>query len=153
MDYPAPASRGQSSGNVFPDSQFFARDKCLSRQTSCQLSRQKQSHENQRVPILRTNYRLTSTHISLRMQCECTATRDVSTAELDSDSSAGKKPAACCGSWRAPFRFSECIETMNPPPTPPRRGAERFGQFPSWEGSGVGSLPTVHGEPCRALGP
>ena len=27
---------------------------------------------------------------------------------------------------------------MNPPPTPPRRGAARYGQFPSWEGLGVG---------------
>src|SRR5262245_20010423 len=26
----------------------------------------------------------------------------------------------------------------NPPLTPPRRGAVRAGQFPSWEGSGVG---------------
>ena len=46
---------------------------------------------------------------------------------------------------------------MNPPPTPPRRGAGRLGQFPSWEGSGVGLLPAVHGEPprpcVRALGP
>src|SRR6266446_6288576 len=30
---------------------------------------------------------------------------------------------------------------MNPPPTPPRRGAARRGQFPSWEGSGVGLSP------------
>ena len=36
---------------------------------------------------------------------------------------------------------------MNPPPTPPRRGAGRRGQFPSWEGSGVGLLPAVHGDP------
>jgi len=38
---------------------------------------------------------------------------DISLAGLCSDSSAGKMQAALYGSWRAPFRFSECIGTMN----------------------------------------
>src|SRR5439155_16341073 len=33
------------------------------------------------------------------------------------------------------------IAPLNPPPAPPRRGATPAGQFPSWEGSGVGWLP------------
>src|SRR5436190_19243767 len=32
------------------------------------------------------------------------------------------------------------IAPLNPPPAPPRRGAPPVGQFPSWEGSGVGWL-------------
>src|SRR5438045_856477 len=38
---------------------------------------------------------------------------DVSSAELVSDSSAGKMPAAPCGSWRAPTALMPCIGTMN----------------------------------------
>src|SRR6266542_2609057 len=38
---------------------------------------------------------------------------DVSSAELFSDSSAGKMPAALYGSWSSPVRFFECIGTMN----------------------------------------
>ena len=49
-------------------------------------------------------------------------------------------------SWSAPFRFSARIGTMNPPPAPPRSGAARRGQFPSWKGSGVGLSTTVHGK-------
>src|SRR5437667_745211 len=32
---------------------------------------------------------------------------------------------------------------MNPPPAPPRSGVPRRGQFPSWEGSGVGLWSTA----------
>src|SRR6185436_16511896 len=56
------------------------------------------------------------------------------------------------GSWKAAMSLPPCIGTMNPPPAPPRRGAERFGQFPSWEGSGVGLAPASTGSwgesPC-----
>src|SRR6266545_3543745 len=36
--------------------------------------------------------------------------------------------------------FCARIAPLNPPPAPPRRGAITVGQFPSWEGSGVGWL-------------
>src|ERR1044072_3386012 len=42
------------------------------------------------------------------------------------------------GSWRAFMRFCARIGTTNPPQVPLRRGAAPVGQFPSWEGSGVG---------------
>src|SRR6266536_2801542 len=49
-----------------------------------------------------------------------------------------------CAAGRGPGRdFHECcarIVPLNPPPAPPRRGATPAGQFPSWEGSGVGWL-------------
>src|SRR5438552_3865200 len=32
-------------------------------------------------------------------------------------------------SWELCFRFSACIGTLNPPPTPTRRGAAPFGRF------------------------
>ena len=41
------------------------------------------------------------------------------------------------------------VGTLNPPPTPPRRGAVRasaFFRFPSWEGLGVGTWP-----PCMCV--
>src|SRR5437867_7137045 len=40
-----------------------------------------------------------------------------------------------------PFVRAHALGPLNPPPTPPRRGAARRGQFPSWEGSGVGLSP------------
>src|SRR5207237_2548559 len=46
-----------------------------------------------------------------------------------SPTGAGRMPALRCGSWKASIRFGACIGTMNPPLTPPRRGAAPFGQF------------------------
>src|SRR5436190_23802505 len=46
-------------------------------------------------------------------QCRQQGAADVSSAELLPVASAGKMPAARCGSWRAPFRFSTCIGTTN----------------------------------------
>src|SRR5438034_11536075 len=48
------------------------------------------------------------------------------------------------GSGRRPKKefpeFCARIVPLNPPPAPPRRGATPAGEFPSWEGSGVGWL-------------
>src|SRR5882724_9489413 len=46
-------------------------------------------------------------------RCRSQGAADVSSAELFSDSSAGKMPAAPYGSWRAPICFRTRIGTMN----------------------------------------
>src|SRR5438876_8618071 len=68
---------------------------------------------------------------------------------LSSRSSAGTKPAAHWGSWRAPTTYA-VHRDHEPTPAPPRRGAAPVGQFPSWEGSGWVDLRQVHGEENHA---
>jgi hypothetical protein len=46
-------------------------------------------------------------------KCRQQGAADVSSAGLLTDSSAGKMPAAPCGSWKASFPLQECIETLN----------------------------------------
>src|SRR5438132_1215485 len=54
------------------------------------------------------------------------------------------------GSWEARFRFSACIGTMNPPPTPPEEGSQcraRLPSSPPGRGQGwVGSWAEGQGE-------
>jgi quercetin dioxygenase-like cupin family protein len=58
---------------------------------------------------------------------------EVSSAELLSDSSAGKMPAAACGPWKGPFRFVllavvlVCLATVAEDPAPARHPEEREG--------------------------
>src|SRR5947199_4867834 len=73
-----------------------------------------------------------------------------------------KPGGTAAGSWKASFRFRACIGTMNPPPTPPRRGTvvtrtnacfppgRGRGWVGSWKGSDIqnseASLTDYH--PC-----
>ncbi len=56
-------------------------------------------------------------------RCSQQGAADVSSAELFSDSSAGKMPAAPCDSWNASIHFRACIGTMNRWPSRARRKA------------------------------
>jgi len=69
---------------------------------------------------------------------------DVSSAELLSLSSAGKMPAAPWGSW-SHFRHFRMHWDPEPTPNPSQEGNWHDADeclLPSWEGSGVGLLPT-----------
>ena len=59
--------------------------------------------------------RLNNENVEQIGPCHKQGAADVSSAELFSDFSAGKIPAAPCASWKASFRFFECIGTMNCP--------------------------------------